>query len=366
MKRRLLASTLVILMWFSLAVPGRAATTDATAQLSSEIGRAGETVVLSVSLSGNLGLSGYRFSVITGTDAISVDAIEAGEWSQGGTFLANLEKGEALWFAASNKSDDGELFRITLRLEDGMMNGDYPIGLLCHEEDIVDENGAVVSIVAQGGILTITGGAEAPPPSRPSGGRPSGAPSAPEVPEAHANFSDLPADHWAYAYVDRLWQAGTVQGVGDGRFAPDNIVTRAEFVTMLHRALGSPQAIGASSFTDVAPSLWYASAVAWAAESGVIKGTSETTFSPNAPITREQLATILHRLLALKNVHFSTAAVTFADQGEISGYAVEAVGAIRALDIIEGYPDGRFGPKDNATRAAAAKMLCGSLDTLKQ
>lgn len=108
-------------------------------------------------------------------------------------------------------------------------------------------------------------------------------------------FTDVPSG--AYYYDAVLWAAenGVTDGVTATLFAPDAPCTRAQIVTFLWRAAGSPEPNGTSTFTDVPASAYYAKAVAWAVENGITDGTSETTFSPDAPCTRGQSVTFLYR-----------------------------------------------------------------------
>ena len=113
--------------------------------------------------------------------------------------------------------------------------------------------------------------------------------------EGEARFSDV-APH-AYYYNAVLWAAsqGIAAGTGEGRFRPDETVTRGQTAAMLHRAAGSPAAGGSNPFGDVAPGAYYAGAVRWAVETGVTAGTSAGAFSPEAPCTRAQIVTFLYR-----------------------------------------------------------------------
>ena len=112
-------------------------------------------------------------------------------------------------------------------------------------------------------------------------------------------------------------------------------------------------------FTDVKPDAYYAGVIAWGIETGITKGTSDTTFSPNRSISRQEIATLLGRYLAYKEVTLKdyNQPQSFTDELQIADYAKDFVSAMQKADIVSGYPDGSFKPLANATRAEAAKML---------
>ena len=109
-------------------------------------------------------------------------------------------------------------------------------------------------------------------------------------------FTDVPQGHWAGDAVQYVYENNLMGGTDSTTFSPNNTTTRGMIVTVLYRLTGEPASGTASQFTDVAAGAWYAKAVAWAASRDIVNGTSATTFSPNSPITREQLAVILTRV----------------------------------------------------------------------
>ena len=116
---------------------------------------------------------------------------------------------------------------------------------------------------------------------------------------------------------------------------------------------------GSSGFSDVAANTYYSAAVAWGVRAGVTNGTSATTFSPDAPITREEICAMLYRYANYQGHNFSytQAAQAFTDQNDISTYALSAVDTMHRSGIIDGYINGSFLPQRYANRAEAAKML---------
>jgi uncharacterized repeat protein (TIGR02543 family) len=174
-----------------------------------------------------------------------------------------------------------------------------------------------------------------------------------------ATFTDVPASHWAYQYVEYLARKGFVTGKSATRYAPNDSITRAEFVTILARMEGAALSSYSGPFTDVVSGSYYAGAVDWAVKAGVTIGTSATTFSPNRTISRQEIATMLARYVTYKLVTLVAynQPLSFTDEARIAAYAKDYVKNMQISDVINGYPDGSFKPLSNASRAEAAKML---------
>ena len=171
-------------------------------------------------------------------------------------------------------------------------------------------------------------------------------------------FADVPADAW---YADAVaWAVG--QGVTDGvaadRFAPDGACTRAQIVTFLWRAAGSPAPKAASSFTDVPADAWYADAVAWAVEQGITKGLTDTTFGPDVTCTRAQGVTFLWRLE--KAPASDAASNAFSDVADGAWYA-DAVAWAVAHGVTDGTSRTTFSPDGTCTRAQIVTFLWRAL-----
>ena len=117
---------------------------------------------------------------------------------------------------------------------------------------------------------------------------------------ALSNFNDVPADKYYAKAVAWAVENGITNGTTDTTFSPDDICTRAHGVTFLYRAAKATASVGASAFTDVADSAYYADAVKWATEQGITKGISSTLFGPDATCTRAQIVTFLYRMYGSK------------------------------------------------------------------
>ncbi len=166
-------------------------------------------------------------------------------------------------------------------------------------------------------------------------------------------MSDVDTSFWAAPDIDTLLAAGVVSGFPDGTFQPNATLTRAELVKIVDLALGLAPGSATTSFADVAAGDWFAPYVAAAVQAGLVQGTSATTFSPNAPVTREQLAVLLARALKLSG----TAPLTYQDASSIDAWAAPSVQAAVAAGYMTGFPDGTFQPLGASTRAQAAKVL---------
>lgn len=167
-------------------------------------------------------------------------------------------------------------------------------------------------------------------------------------------FSDVAASDWYAEAATYVREEGLMSGTTSTTFAPNLTMTRAMLATVLYRAAGSPAVSAPDHFTDTADSAYYRDAVAWASENRIISGYGDGRFGPNDSVTREQIAAILWRYDGSKTVE---AVSGFNDMDSVANYAVQAVNWAAENGIITGQPDGRFAPKDSATRAQVAVML---------
>ena len=173
---------------------------------------------------------------------------------------------------------------------------------------------------------------------------------------SHAmTFADVAEGAWYYDAVSYVYANGLMDGVSASEFAPDTTLTRAMLVTILWRMEGEPVVNYLMPFTDVDGGAWYAEAVRWAASEGIVTGVSDTSFAPNAEITREQLAAILHRYAGEPATAANLAG--YADGASVSAYAVDAMSWCVEHDIITGTTATTLEPQGTATRAQAAAML---------
>lgn len=165
-------------------------------------------------------------------------------------------------------------------------------------------------------------------------------------------FADVATDTYYYDAVKWAVNKGITNGVSEMLFGPDQACTRAQIVTFLWRAAGSPEPKSGSSFADVAADAYYAKAVAWAVENGITKGTSETTFHPDETCTRAQGVTFLYRALG----KLAAAQAGFTDVAADSYYA-DAVNWAAENGVTNGISETLFGPDGSCTRAQIVTFL---------
>lgn len=177
-------------------------------------------------------------------------------------------------------------------------------------------------------------------------------------PEVKLPFTDVSTSDWFYDDVAFVYENGLFSGTDSRSFSPNASMTRAMLVTVLYRLEGEPTVTGRSSFTDVRSGTYYEKAVIWAAANGIVTGTDSTSFSPDAKVTREQLAAILYRYAQYRKLDTDASAKlnSFTDADSVSAYASEALGWAVSEGLING-ASGKLMPKGDATRAQVAAIL---------
>ena len=177
-------------------------------------------------------------------------------------------------------------------------------------------------------------------------------------PEVKLPFTDVSTSEWFYDDVAFVYKNGLFSGTDSRSFSPNASMTRAMLVTVLYRLEGEPTVTGRSSFTDVRSGAYYEKAVIWAAANGIVTGTDSTSFSPDAKVTREQLAAILYRYAQYRKLDTDASAKlnSFTDADSVSAYASEALGWAVSEGLING-ASGKLMPKGDATRAQVAAIL---------
>ena len=171
-------------------------------------------------------------------------------------------------------------------------------------------------------------------------------------------FVDVTDGAWYYDAVEYVYRVGLMTGTDATTFSPDAATTRGMIAAILWRLEGEPAA-GESGFADVAGQMYYADAIAWAKDNGIVNGVSDTEFQPDRAITREELAAILYRYAAYKGYDVTASADLsgYSDAGTISPYAVEAMQWANAAGIVNGTSGTTLAPQGGAIRAQAAAML---------
>jgi hypothetical protein len=207
-----------------------------------------------------------------------------------------------------------------------------------------------------------------------------------DMPPAHQLFIDVSQDAWYHDFISTVVSHGLFSGMGDGIFNPQGTMTRAMFAQVVANLQGLDISAfgGGTHFVDVTPDAWYNAAVEWAAYMGIVSGVGNDRFDPSAPITREQMAAMLHRFIMVMEIDIlmldpgrmgeqfpqgttSPEEITaFTDQDSISAWAADSVAFIQAAGIISGRPDGSFDPQATATRAEVATLFARFLEVLNR
>jgi len=186
------------------------------------------------------------------------------------------------------------------------------------------------------------------------------------VPDASAVFGDVAYTAWYYDAVCYAAEHKLFDGVGGGSFSPGGTMTRAMLATVLWRLDGKPAAAGGDGFTDTRKDAWYAGAVAWAAENGIVDGYGGGLFGPDDSVTREQLAAILLHYAALKKYDTSASGdlSAYTDAASVSPYALPAMKWANAAGLVTGRTASELAAGGTATRAEVAAVLmrfCGTV-----
>jgi len=203
--------------------------------------------------------------------------------------------------------------------------------------------------------------------------KPTAKPTAKPTPKPETNFSDVPSNQWFYKAIEYCTVNGLVKGTSSKTFSPEQTLTRSQFVTIIGRMDGVKikSFPGNAGFKDVSEKEYYAPYVVWAQKNKIVGGTGNGTFSPLAPITREQMATIMNRYLDYKKVKMSNVSkptAPFFDTANISGFAKTSVDKMRLAGILNGNGKGYFNPKEDLKRAdgtAAIHNLHKKLKSMK-
>lgn len=176
-----------------------------------------------------------------------------------------------------------------------------------------------------------------------------------------ARFKDI-SGHWAKNDIEYAAEKGWFNGVSETEFQPEGTMTRGMFVKALGNLSGAniSKYSGHTKFTDVNPSRYYAPYVNWAYQNGIVNGTSSTTFSPNAAITREQIAVMMvnYANYAQMVLPRERAWKAFSDMNSCADYSLDAVLTLYRADVINGMTTSKFSPKESATRAQCAAIFC--------
>ncbi len=179
------------------------------------------------------------------------------------------------------------------------------------------------------------------------------------TPPIQTIFSDISSVEWAREGILYLSENNIINGYEDNTFRPNNSITREEFVAIIVRAFGIEQQNADSSFADVNPSDWYYGYVSSAVNAGIIKGVDDINFGTGETISRQDMCTIMNRVIESKNLDIDKkySKLEFSDYSEIADYAKDAVSVLQQMGVVNGMGDNMFVPDGDVTRAMAAKVV---------
>lgn len=353
MKKRIFCILFAALL---AVMPVLAAPSAAAVTASSASAKPGETVTVTVSMADNPGLASWLMDVSWDGDALQLEGIGQGSAFSSGIFLSNPGESSAkvTWCAATDSSSSGEMFTLTFKVKDGA-SGNYPVTVTCSEQNTVNVKEQKVPVKTVSGSVSVTGSTSGGGNTSGSGENPEKTPGGETKPpkDNTVSFTDIKKSDFFYESV--LWAAekGITSGVAKNRFDPNGGCTRAQVVTFIWRAMGSPSASGRTGFTDVPTGAYYAEAVRWAVKNGVTNGTSANRFSPDAPVTRAQVVTFLWRA---KGEQRAKSAASFTDLKK-NAYYLDAVSWAVEKKITTGTSRTAFSPESVCTRGQIVTFL---------
>lgn len=328
--------------------------------------------------------SGFRSWALTGdrvlfgdTAVVTVDvesiALQKQQEVAYGTAKSSLNLPKTVEVTLSNRKTATLSVNWACDTYDGNKAGDYTFeGTLLLTDGITNPKSlkayVVIKVQAQQGGGSIGGGGSGGGGSSGGGSSSGGSGNTGNNGSSSTPFLDI-RTHWAKSAIESAVAKGLFAGTTPTTFHPDQAMNRAMLVTVLYRMEKEPAAEGrGKSFADVSAGAYYAKAVAWASDKGIVAGYSETQFGPEDTITREQLAVILNRYTTYKGYNTSKSAdlAAFQDADQISAWARVPVQWANAMKLLNGRTSTTLAPKGSATRAEVAKILVTFLDTVKR
>lgn len=356
-KRKLLSTLLALLTVFSLSTAAFAeGDRVSTPVMELEWRGEGSKAVVELYLTAPGGTNG-RTVITYDPDVLTLQSTAVGS----GSWVSSVDsetKGEVAFAWAVSELTEERTLMLTLVLEASVTGVASPVTAKMGE---LYNDGVEMPLPEAAEVLVtirlVPSTEPAPTPGKP-GTEPTPAPTPGGDDGKRENpFTDIDG-HWAEDEIIDAYYAGLVKGIGGGKFAPDMELTRGMFAVLLYRLAGSPAVTGENPFPDVAADMYYADAVVWAYENGIVKGMPGGVFAPDGTLTREQMVTMLHRYAEFAGISTekSTGLDSFSDADSVSAYAVESMQWAVASDVIKGI-SGALVPAGTTTRAQAAAVL---------
>lgn len=331
-----------------------------------------EKIDVNVLISENSNAYGGKIDIFYDNTLLRPEGYEISEILEGGMCLVNLNYGDSLirisWAGTDALTEGGKIMKLTFV---PLVKQSFETQIVIDEIKIADADGNKLSVTTNNGKIVCE------PNSRPSGRGHSGGgqkntseavDSGEQKSGKSCVFKDVKETDWFYDYVQIVYESGLMRGVDENVFEPNEKLTRAMFISVVHRMCDMPKIEEQTAFTDINVNAWYAPAVAWGYKNGIISGVSKTEFAPDAYISREQVAAILCRYAKYKGVDVEKIAEDadmsgYLDAKDISDWALEAVRYCVAKKIIRGNEDGYILPQSYSTRAEMAALVSRFIET---
>ena len=372
MKKKLLGVLLSLAMALNFTVVSAFAVEKPTitVETAANAVEAGATVALSVSIEGNTGFTNYEWNIQYDKDRLELTTINSEFDIISNTNHSKTGFGYATCARVNSYENDTELFTLTFTVKEDAKAGNAEVKIesdnFKNNDVAIDADYVVGGVTVNGSTGGTTGGSGSTGGttggSGSTGGSTGGSGSTGGVAKDNVtvtpatptvSFTDVPASAYYYDAVKWAAKKGITGGIGSGLFGPEQPCTRAQIVTFLWRAAGSPEPKSAASgMTDVVSGGYYEKAVAWAIENGITTGTTTSTFSPDATCTRAQAVTFLARALKAK----AESAAEFSDV-PTGSYFADAVAWAAANGVTEGIGGGLFGSDNDCTRGQIVTFL---------
>ena len=365
--KRLLPMVLIVVMLIG-AIPVVAAG-SATIAGTKDTAAPGEQITVTLDLSDNPGIASWTLMLDWDKDALALDkqSVTLDDSFAGGMWVTNSDVPGQLrlaWASMENVVSNGALVTLTFTVSESAEHETYPITITA--SGVSNQDGQAVMITTSDAEVTLS--EEERPSSRPA--KPDNAEQ-----EEHANnepFTEQPQEEasmeisfldvpeTAYYYQPALWAAeqGITSGTAPGLFSPDIPCDRAQAVTFLWRAYGSPEpTLAVNPFVDVSPDAYYYKAVLWAVEQGITTGVTETTFAPYAIVTRAQIAAFLYRSVQANGGGFQGAWMFYIPFRDLPDWAFESIAWCYMKGITTGTSQTTFSPDQPCTRGQIVTFL---------
>ena len=377
MRKKQIVALFLILVFISVfTINVFAASTQI--ELSKKSCTAGEEVFVDLTMAENTGVISMQLELEFNEQFTLMEVIDGGilgTCNHSDIFKSSYILSWENDLLTENVANTGKLVSLKFKANEDVALGEYAVRVV--RAEVLDTDISEVECTVTNGSITVAkkesggggggGGATVKPPVKEDKEEETPEPAKPEndqKPATTITFSDVKENDWFFDYVSELAEKGIVSGDGNGGFAPNNKVTREQFLKMLLGATNIEAEECENTFADVADD-WYTEYVLKAKTLGIVNGVTDTKFGIGENITRQDMAVMITRTIEKMGISIeSTDVDAFADGHTVSDYATEAVEYMKSIGLIEGY-NNEYRPHDNLTRAEATKVIAELMNLTK-